>query len=92
MEICHINVWGTVCDDFGWELADAQVACRQLGLPTTGATTFTISAVPNDIRVSWLEDAGCVGNESSLFNCNTQPSEIICPIQYAGVNCRDSKL
>jgi hypothetical protein len=35
VEICNMNIWGTVCDDF-WEARDARIACAQLGLPTTG--------------------------------------------------------
>ena len=35
VEICNNHVWGTVCDDF-WGVQDAQVACRQLGLPVAG--------------------------------------------------------
>ena len=92
VEVCHINIWGTVCGDSNWKIIDAIVACRQLRLPSSGATALTVSAVPDNTRVNWLRNVRCVGTESSLFNCNVQPSEINCySSAYAGVSCQDSK-
>ena len=93
MEVCHLNVWGTVCGDSTWGLIDAIVACRQLGLPATGAATiYTVTAVPDVTQVSWLRNVRCDGTESSLFNCNVEPSERNCYRSgYAGVSCHNSK-
>ena len=35
LEICHNHVWGTVCSN-QFNATDAQVVCRQLGLPSRG--------------------------------------------------------
>ena len=35
LEICLNNEWGTVCDET-WDVTDAGVVCRQLGLAPTG--------------------------------------------------------
>ena len=81
-----------MCGDSYWGIPDVIVACRQLRLPTTGATGITVNGIPDTSRVSWLANVVCVGNESSLFNCNVLASEINCyKFEYAGVSCRDSK-
>ena len=92
VEVCHNNIWGTVCGNSNWGLADAQVACRQLGFPSSGATSNAVSAVPDGTRVSWLNYVSCNGTESNLFNCDIRFSKMNCDwSQYAGVSCQDSK-
>ena len=68
VEICNNNIWGTVCDDL-WSGSDAVVACRQLGLPTTGATALTGSDVPDGAGQIWLDNVMCLGTESRLLDC-----------------------
>ena len=87
VEVCNNNVWGTVCDD-EWDAADAQVACRALGYPTTEGIPRT--DVPAGTGLIWLDDMRCVGSEDSLFDCMAnQPGIHNCRHhEDAGVECR----
>ena len=69
LEICHSNIWGTVCDD-GWNLKNSLVACRQLGY-----NDYVGHANPNRFEVSYGEfeifydDVSSFGNETRLTDC-----------------------
>uniref|UniRef100_A0A8C1Z981 SRCR domain-containing protein n=1 Tax=Cyprinus carpio TaxID=7962 RepID=A0A8C1Z981_CYPCA len=68
VEVYHDGQWGTVCDD-GWDLAEAQVVCRQLGFP--GAKSFMPGGRYGEGSGSiWLDDMNCKGSESSLSDCS----------------------
>lgn len=67
VEIYHEGKWGTVCDD-GWDVAEAQVVCRQLGFP--GAKSVVIGKDYGKASGPiWLDDLSCNGTESYLSTC-----------------------
>ena len=71
VELWQAGSWGTVCDD-SWDLADAEVVCRQLGCgPALGALAGAAFG-PGSGPV-WLDEVGCRGSESSLWSCPAEP-------------------
>ncbi|XP_067280213.1 galectin-3-binding protein A-like [Pseudorasbora parva] len=68
VEIYHDGQWGTVCDD-GWDLAEGQVVCRQMGF--LGAISVTAGGQNGEgSGPIWLDDMNCKGSESSLSECS----------------------
>ncbi|NP_001305912.2 CD163 molecule like 1 [Gallus gallus] len=67
IEVFYGQRWGTVCDD-GWDLADAEVVCRQLGcgkaLSAPHGAHFGQGSDP-----IWLDDVSCTGTEAGLSTC-----------------------
>uniref|UniRef100_A0A1X7TSS0 SRCR domain-containing protein n=1 Tax=Amphimedon queenslandica TaxID=400682 RepID=A0A1X7TSS0_AMPQE len=95
LEICYGNSWGTVCDD-GWSNANAQVVCRQLGYPTTGAYYRGSAYFGQGTGSIVLDDVSCDGDETSLYqqcshrsplshNCgHSEDVGVVCPAPFDG--------
>ncbi|XP_078284946.1 scavenger receptor cysteine-rich domain-containing protein DMBT1-like [Rhinoraja longicauda] len=63
--------WGTVCDD-SWDLADANVVCRQLGCGSARRTPEAAAIGPASGEI-WLDEVKCTGAESLLTSCMSSP-------------------
>ena len=88
VEVCNDLIWGTVCDN-GWDAADAQVACRQLGYSFAEAHILTRPDVPDVTGQIWLDQVNCDGTESRLFDCsaNIDSNHNCSHDMDAGVTC-----
>ena len=91
-----IGQWGGICDD-EFDINDANVICRMLGFPSaiaasafsTAANLYGTAPSGNDFV---LDDLGCTGSETSIFDC-PHPGEWIenCEAtDIAGVQCATS--
>ncbi|KAK7804556.1 hypothetical protein U0070_002613, partial [Myodes glareolus] len=89
VEFWHAGSWGTVCDD-SWDLADAEVVCRQLGCGPAIAALHNAAFGPGSGPI-WLDEVGCRGSETSLGACQAEPWGYgdCSHKEDAGVHCLD---
>ncbi|XP_060690398.1 antigen WC1.1-like [Hemiscyllium ocellatum] len=67
VELLSNGTWGTVCDD-SWDLADAQVVCRQLKCGQALNATISSWFDPG-VGPIWLDNVKCRVNDSVLWQC-----------------------
>ncbi|KAM9556969.1 T-cell differentiation antigen CD6 isoform 3-T3 [Guaruba guarouba] len=87
VEMEEEGAWGTVCDD-GWDLADADVVCRQLrcgrAVSVHGGATYGRG------NGSILRDEmGCEGHEEHLWECPAALEHDCTHKEDAGVVCSE---
>jgi len=67
VEVYRDNQWGTVCDD-SFSHSSAQVFCKSLDLPYSGAQTLqNLWAFGEDNIL--MDDVTCQGHEDNIFQC-----------------------
>lgn len=64
VEVYHLGLWGTVCDD-AWDILDATVVCHELGYTRAVAA----NRVGGGTGQIWYDQVSCRGYESRLADC-----------------------
>ncbi|XP_064293638.1 deleted in malignant brain tumors 1 protein [Phalacrocorax carbo] len=71
VEVTHDGTWASLCDE-GWDLAEAQVVCKQLGcgraLLAPGGSHFGQGPAQ-----MWPNSVSCTGMETALSVCKVNP-------------------
>ncbi|XP_074904525.1 T-cell differentiation antigen CD6 [Buteo buteo] len=87
VEMEQAGAWGTVCDD-AWDLADADVVCRQLrcgrAVRVRGGAAFGRGSGP-----ILRDEVGCEGHEEHLWDCPAAPEHDCSHKEDAGVVCSE---
>ncbi|XP_031559460.1 deleted in malignant brain tumors 1 protein-like, partial [Actinia tenebrosa] len=69
VEVYYNGRWGTVCNEY-WDMNDANVVCRSLGLPNASYSFSNAYQFGSGYKSSWMTRLQCSGRETSLANCN----------------------
>ena len=80
VEVFFYGQWGTICD-YGWDIRDARVVCRQLGYKDA-VRILLRQNVPSGSGRIWLDYVRCTGSEQSISSCPHSP--------WGNNNCRHS--
>ena len=68
VEVWHKGQWGTVCDR-DWDIDDAKVVCRQLGMSYENALVKTGAYFGEGTGPIWLDNVNCTGFEQNVAIC-----------------------
>lgn len=74
LQVFHSDQWGTICDD-GWDLEDATVFCKMLGLGTATQAMKRGAFGYGDGEI-WLDELSCDGTERDWKDCSMEIREI----------------
>ncbi|XP_028407328.1 deleted in malignant brain tumors 1 protein-like isoform X2 [Dendronephthya gigantea] len=87
VEVFFNGQWGTICD-YGWDLRNARVVCRQLGYKDA-VRTLRRDTFPSGSGIIWLSYVACNGEEQNITSCNHSPwGDHYCShYRDAGVEC-----